>query len=502
MQVVILTDMAQVAWSRTAGPYRIATELRNKNFTVQVIDHFLWMCLYDKALLFKILAAVVTKETLCIGFSITFFQQSLLLPSVRRLQETGISLDRSILKESSEPYTIPFTEDFLCEFRDYVKSISPNIKIVLGGALRNKTSLVGTIFDHQFVGFSDDSFPIWLLALKTRTILFGEHRTGTSSRPSTKFDSYTIDYQKTDLLVENERLPIEISRGCIFNCKFCGFDLKGKKKQDHVKDPIILRNELLRNYENWGITSYWFSDDTFNDSPDKVKSVCSVLTSLPFKVKFRAYLRLDLLRAHPGELDLLEDAGLETAMFGIESLNADNLRVIGKGLNPDLVLSFMNKLWHERGWKDSIFVLSCFLYGLPYDTLANNAWLKLITSSEYPSDWINLNPLYLTQTADEFLSSEFDRNPLKYGYSFDSPWNWRLNTGLTFADAQRVVSQTLQSSQKNVTGVYHEHHVTKNKAQLYQEAETLKSSPGPHPILSYLFDERLRLIHSQVQALT
>ena len=70
-EVLIFTDInGLVGFGRYAGAYRIATELRNNGFTVQVIEFF--ASLNEKE--FKsIIDNYVDKNTLMIGLSTTFF---------------------------------------------------------------------------------------------------------------------------------------------------------------------------------------------------------------------------------------------------------------------------------------------------------------------------------------------------------------------------------------------------------------------------------------------
>ena len=48
-------------------------------------------------------------------------------------------------------------------------------------------------------------------------------------------------FSKAHGVLRNESLPLEISRGCVFNCKFCHFD----KKESIQKNVNALKEEIL-----------------------------------------------------------------------------------------------------------------------------------------------------------------------------------------------------------------------------------------------------------------
>ena len=79
MQVVIFTEVSWGGFGRYAGTYRVATELRQAGYTVQVIEFFVQ---WDDDQLTKIIDKFITNETLLVGFSCTFF---LVMKGINRL---------------------------------------------------------------------------------------------------------------------------------------------------------------------------------------------------------------------------------------------------------------------------------------------------------------------------------------------------------------------------------------------------------------------------------
>ena len=72
------------------------------------------------------------------------------------------------------------------------------------------------------------------------------------------------------------------------------------------------------------------------------------ITSLPFKIKFTTYLRLDLLNAHKEQIPMLMEMGLASPFFGIESLNQKSSSSIGKGMNVSRAKEFLFELYNQQ----------------------------------------------------------------------------------------------------------------------------------------------------------
>ena len=267
--------------AKSAGPYRIANEVRKKGYECQIVN-LLFHFTNDELL--KLCEKFINNDTLIVGLSTTFW-------------------DNPLIREKRK--------DFLKIIISHTRTKS-KAKIVLGGTM----ALIYAEHikaDACFTGFGEGAFNKYLESFQGHSHLIPNFVTdiGTNvyefNKDTTEFDfnSSVIEYVPHDCLDQGESTVIEISRGCIFKCDFCAYPLNGKKKMDYIKYESILRDELIRNYDNYGITNYTFSDDTFNDSPYKVEMLHKLFTSLPFKINFSSYLRLDLLNAHREEIDQL-----------------------------------------------------------------------------------------------------------------------------------------------------------------------------------------------------
>ena len=416
VNILIFTGMASDIWFRPIGAYRIATELRNQGYTVQVVDLFPLIVNHKRGLFKKIIETFVGPETLWVGFSSTFFY------SLQKMKEAPGKGDGKRQLETQSG--LPEDED-LPELRQTIMDRNPNCKLVMGGG---KAPMRGTnIIDIYVEGYADTSVIKMTKYLEGKNPFFQFRKNEDNSisvvddPKASHFDfvnSSTV-WHPSDHIFPGEALPIEISRGCIFNCSFCAYPLNGKKKLDYMRDTGLLREEFQRNYDLYGTTEYVFMDDTHNDSVDKLEQLYDeVYSRLKFKVRFTTYLRLDLLAAKPHSIDLLHASGLRGAFFGIESLNYQSSKTIGKGLRPERAVETLHKV--REVWGNDVATGVSFIVGLPHDTEETvNKWLTQATDVNFPNDSITIFPLYMPYVANDrrLWKSDIESNPEKYGYT-------------------------------------------------------------------------------------
>lgn len=427
VDVLFLTGVSDPVFQRAIGAYRIASHLRLSGYSAQVID---FVDHFTKEELLSVLNHATTSNTKVLGVSTTFLQQSTAGYGNRFKQRR-------------------MSDDIETVIREYKKQ-NPHIKVIAGGA--NAFIHQGEqLFDAIVTGYGEEAVLDYLEGLigkRPKRIWPKINSTEIINGDEFKFDVQHLDHiwDASDCILEGETLPIEISRGCIFRCKFCSYPLNGKKKLDYIRHPELLKKELIDNYEKFGVTNYFFSDDTFNDSTEKVKLLHDIFVTLPFKIKFVAYIRLDLLYAHPEQITMLKDMGLASAGFGIESLKPETAKFVGKGLAADKIKEFLPKLYYEL-WNEEIPIICSFIVGLPYETLEEVTetfnWIK---STNIPSIWLTLiiNP-------NAFYKSDIDINYEKYGYVLDSKgWTSTItDSEKAFELASRFTRDAFQTNTVN-----------------------------------------------------
>lgn len=389
MDIVLFSDMTTSGIGRYAGVYRVATELRKSGYTVQVIDFFTSMSIDKISTLIK---KFVTDKTLWCGFSMTFLY----------VAEHG-------------SYRLGYHK--LNQIFSLIKDTNPKCRIVIGGSSAStKTITEYPLIDHSIEGLADVS------AIEfTRMLVNGEDLPQLIAEQNFNqndfdFINSRIEYVKNDCIFPGENLPIEIARGCIFKCAFCQHNLLGKKQWEFVRDPELVVEDILEYNSLYGSKGFIFCDDTYNDSTDKVQKFHEHFSKLPFDFSFSSYIRLDLLISNWFTLDLLYESGLRSAFFGIESLNHQSAKIVGKGMETNKII---DSLYAIKDKYPMLHLTGSFIAGLPYETpeMIENTF-EWLMEDDNPLDDVTVYSLDIGRTG-----SLFSYNPKKYGYEVDMDSN-------------------------------------------------------------------------------
>lgn len=428
-QVIILTDIAtlQLGYGKYAGAYKVATEVRKAGYTCQVIDNYTQ---YGIDKLKVLMDKFVDSSTLLIGISCA-------------LNERRIG---------NSVFHWGFHEEAFMDFLRYTRSLNPNLKTVAGGPRIYENSSWPEI-DYTIINKADNSIVALVDHLNGNRDIKFENVGPTklireTDYPYTQeeFKNSTIQYEHNDIIIKNEALPLEIARGCIFSCSFCKYDLIGKRAGEWTKDPNTLRNELIRNYEMFGTTHYNISDELINESIDKLKMWCDVTTSLPFKIGYTGYARVDLIWRYPEMRELLLESGAECLLFGIETLHEKAGRAIGKGLNPDKIKETLH--YCKETWDNKIIMCSNFIVGLPHEPV-EHIWesFDYLLSDDCPLDIVTYTPLGITWTNQDSSNkrglSKIEVDPKKYGITIDVVSNEWTGTHMSSKESEHLYKEIL-----------------------------------------------------------
>lgn len=224
---------------------------------------------------------------------------------------------------------------------------------------------------------------------------------------------------------EQEYMYILGNRGCMGGCSFCD---EGAKKGIYGKPYVRNRqatnivDELEYLYNRYGVSSFRFSDATFDDRDDnnyrKDQAVYEEIIKRNLKVRLHIFSRVDLIdKKSSDELSLASRAGVECIYLGIESANEQDLKLYRKhvskskalqaihkikeaGIHPGFGFIFFNPLSTYEGLKENAEFLHAsnlghvfYLYQTRLEVLAQshikNILLKenLISGNSYRSNY-------------------------------------------------------------------------------------------------------------------
>ena len=412
--IIFTTDNKMIGFGRSYGPYIIANALRNTGLKIQVIEFFEYLTEND---LRAIAEKYVGDNTLFIGFSSTHFS---LMNSY---------LD--IISGKPSDY-FPRSNDFMSEFFKIFEEKNNNIKYIYGGVNIENTLRKHSKIDYWVFDEAEKVVNILVNYQIKRDMKIFDNIIDCSDNLPENFHTVPMMWEDSDLLFPDEHIPLEIERGCPYNCIFCKY--RKIRYEHNVKRIDVLRDEVTRNYELYGIKNYMLTDSTFNSNIKKTDLVCNLFVSLPFDIKFVSFARLDGFIKYPETREMLLEAGAEGLSFGIESLNPKTLEAIKKGPHPDIQMYMFDYL--KEKWKDKIHISCCFIAGLPYDNEDDiRKWFDY-AKFDSPIDVVNIKPLYIPKSMAFKRKSPLTLNPGKWGYKFLDGCNWISETSnMTFEKA-------------------------------------------------------------------
>ena len=389
--------------SRSAGVHRIANHLREQGWDSEVID-FAQYWTYEQ--LIQLVDARVTKNTKFIGFSHMF--------------------------QLSPWHNWPKHIEELCA---YVKQTHPDIIIITGS--QNNPNFYSKHIDYSVTGYGEyalDALLKYKFSNGPRPVfdlnrgLSGQQLIhGLDSYPAHPMREPSLTYEDRDFIYPGEWSTIEFSRGCKFSCSFCNFPVLGVKG-DYTRSAEGFRNQMMINYDRFGIENYIVSDETFNDSTEKIAKFADVVETLPWKPYFTGFLRADLLVSRPRDKEELLRMGFLGHFYGIETFNHDTGKIIGKGMNPDKLqqgLLDVKKYLSENS-NDAYRAVISIIYGLPLETKETlkktEEWLLKNWIDQVVIAW----GLDLSDNDLGVNHSKLSMNYAKYGYrKKEGPYDYR-----------------------------------------------------------------------------
>lgn len=160
-------------------------------------------------------------------------------------------------------------------------------------------------------------------------------------------------------LIAGKATTTVTSRGCIFNCTFCGVPNRGTYRARSAGN-VVSEFEYL---EKEGYRYVELLDDTFTLNMNRVKSICRELIRKNIKLKWTCLTRIDYVDKEL--LCLMGEAKCTHIKYGIES----GSEFIRNEIMKKFITNSQIKDVIRETKKAGIFTEGCFIVGAPEESL-------------------------------------------------------------------------------------------------------------------------------------
>jgi radical SAM superfamily enzyme YgiQ (UPF0313 family) len=282
--------------------------------------------------------------------------------------------------------------------------------IVMGGI--HATVLPGEVkkyADTVIIGEAEEIFPQFIEDYsnnKQKPTYYSKGNVDMTKSPIPRFDLIKKKYQN---------YPIQTTRGCPHNCKFCAATrIYGKKYRHKEVDQVIEEIKFLKSVKNNPFVV--FVDD--NMFINKSFSYNLLEKLIPLEIKWQAISDVAVGK-DKDLLQLLYKAGCKELFVGFESVNPDNIKDVNKS-------QWKSKRVNEykaiiKNIQDSgIRVFGAFILGFDKDTKEDFKKIKdFVIENKILGQFTILTPLPGTELYEEFEKSGrlLKNKPWKY-YTF------------------------------------------------------------------------------------
>jgi len=258
------------------------------------------------------------------------------------------------------------------------KEFNPNIKIIWGGphpTIQADAVLQNDCVDFVIRGEGELSMVSLCLALNNNSNTFDQ-----IEGLSYKNDGEPVHMPARKLITNLDDLPqpakdfslypelysptnmgdIVTSRGCPFECAFCGAqNTWGRKVRFRSVEKVI--NEIIDIYEKYNTREFWFWDDTFTVNRKRTIELCQKLIDKKLNMSWGCTTRVNMVDDEL--LGIMKKSGCNTIEFGIESGSERILNLIKKNITLEQIMEAV-----RLARKHKLDCKTFFMVGFPEET--------------------------------------------------------------------------------------------------------------------------------------
>lgn len=207
------------------------------------------------------------------------------------------------------------------------------------------------------------------------------------------------EFSKGTTILNKTIIPVQISRGCPFDCSFCSVTRMFGRKMRYRETENIL-NELLS--YNTCDTHIFFYDDNFAARPERAKELLRAMKTARTRFSWSTQLRIDASK-DPELLQLMKETNCIGVYVGIESVDNEGLKQIKKQQTTENVLEGVRHFKNH-----GITVHGMFILGLDTDTkkVAKSTYQFALKSGIDSLQALILTPLPGSRVYDEMVKDK------------------------------------------------------------------------------------------------
>lgn len=232
------------------------------------------------------------------------------------------------------------------EFIDYIacsegeNTIVPLMKMIIDKTLRPQ-DIPGLCYRNESREVCQNEFPKFM-----------------SSDYVRGYDYYDLIPSK--VVANSKSITLDVGRGCPFSCTFCSTKTfwKQRYRLRNIEDMI---SEIKWVISNYAIRRFTFDHDLFTVNKSKMREFCNAIKRDNIDIRWSCASRLDTIT--PELIDIMEDAGMKSILFGVESGSKRMQKIINKNLNlskgRDIIKHCVSK---------GVKAKASFIYGFPEET--------------------------------------------------------------------------------------------------------------------------------------
>ncbi|MFA6600597.1 MAG: radical SAM protein [Candidatus Omnitrophota bacterium] len=201
----------------------------------------------------------------------------------------------------------------------------------------------------------------------------------------------------------------DAGRGCPFNCSFCTIiNIQGQIVRGRNADGI---EQLLRRSYAQGINHIFITDDNFARHP-QWEEIADRMIRLRENENISFFIQIQVdTNAHkiPHFVEKLTRAGCRRVFIGLETVNPDNLKAVGKYQNQIKEYRPMLQKWRDSG----VLTYAGYIIGFPADTYESVMRDVEFLKSEIPLDFVEFFIMTPLPGSKDYEKHCFDKIPME-----------------------------------------------------------------------------------------